>query len=160
MGVQQVNLQLTLDALQGLLSDVLFQTTGSAYKGELAGVYLGLFVAPYPGWSFNLQMSQLVEANFGGYARQLTTWSAQGIDPSGRPEVYSQAVLWQPTSSVAANVVLGMFLADALTVGRLLAVGLFPGSLSLGTPTDQATVVARLAMPLDPANWGLQAVIN
>ncbi len=157
--LQAVGLKLTTYGLQAIMNDLLFNTTGSAYSGVLSKLYLGLFTA-YPGWSLGLLASQLTEANYGGYVRVQATWSAQGIDPTGRVEVFSQAVLWNPTNSSASNTIIGVALYDALTNGGLYGIGLLPNAVTLANPTTMMTLTARVAMPLDNADWGQSSATN
>ena len=158
--IQTVPLKLVTTGLNKALSDLLANIVSGNYTGLLGKTYLGLYTAPFPGFSLNLLASGLTEAAFNGYARVAATWSVKGTDPSGRAEVFSQGVLWNPTSAGTASTILGIALYDALTAGNLYGIGILPTSITLATVTDMATLVARFALPLDNADWGQSVFTN
>lgn len=140
--------------LDHILSDVLRLQTFVGFGGTLAGVYVGLFTA-WPGFSLGLIMSQLTEPTYGGYARQLVTWGDEGIDKNNRPEVMGNLSQFLPTDSTASSNILGAFIADAVNAGNLIAAGLLPTPVTLGTPTDLLGVIPRFAVPgIEAPDWG------
>lgn len=157
---QTVPIKLVNAGLNKVLADLLDNVSGGNHKGLLASMYFGLIVAPYPGFSLGLVRADLTEAVFGGYARVLASWSAAGVDPTGRPEVFSQAVRFNPSDSSASAQVVGVALYDALTNGNLVGVGILPNPVTLGTPTDFAVFVGHVEIPLDNADWGQSAMMN
>lgn len=151
---QAVALRLVRNALAHVLSDVLFPASQTAVAGTFNVAYLGLFTA-WPGFSIDLQVSQLTEPTFGGYARKLMSWGDEGIDKNNRPQVLGLLNQWQPTDSSASNNILGAFLASASSAGQLLAVGLLTTPIVLGTPVDLLGLVPRIAIPgAEVPDWG------
>lgn len=157
--IQTVGLKLVQTGLQKILTDILQANTGTAYNGMLGSLYLGLFTA-YSGFSLGLTGAGVTEPTYTGYARVKATWSAQGIDPTGRAEVFSQATLWVPTATGTSSTIIGMAIWSAVTAGNLYGVGLVPTPFTLSLTTDQASLTARFQMPLDPADWGQSALTD
>jgi hypothetical protein len=152
--IQTAALRLVGRGLSHVLSDVLLPASQTVVAGTFNTAYIGLFTA-WPGFSLGLQMGQLTEPGFGGYARQKVTWGDEGIDKNQRPQVMGGLSQFQPSDSSATATVIGAFVADAATAGNLLAVGLLPQSIVLGTPVDLLALVGRLAIPgLDAPDWG------
>jgi hypothetical protein len=151
---QTCSLQFVGGGLAHILSDVLQYASQTVVPGTLNGVYLGLFTA-WPGFGLGLQMSQLTEPTFGGYARKAIAWGDQGIDKTQRPEVLGNLSQFQPSDSSASNSVIGAFVADASTNGHLIAVGLLQTPVTLGTPVDLLGVIPRFAVPgVTTPDWG------
>jgi hypothetical protein len=151
---QSVPMQFVGGGLAHVLSDVLQPASQTIVAGTLYEVYLGLFTT-WPGFSLTLQRSQLTEPTFGGYARRRITWGDEGTDKTQRPEVLGGLSQFQPTDSSASSTCIGVFLADALTAGDLIAVGLLNPSVVLATPADLLGVLPRFAVPgLAAPDWG------
>jgi hypothetical protein len=151
---QSVPLRFVSGGLAHVLSDVLQYASQTIVPGTLNGVYLGLFTT-WPGFSLTLQMSDLAEPTYGGYARLALTWGDQGTDKTQRPEVLGLLSQFRPTDSSASSTAIGVFVASALTAGELRAVGLLNPSVVLATPQDVLGVLPRFAVPglLNP-DWG------
>lgn len=151
---QTCPMQFVGGGLAHVLSDVLRYASNTAFGGTLNGAYLGLFTA-WPGFGLGLQMSQLTEPGYGGYARQLVAWGDEGIDKQQRPQVLGAVDQFQPTDSSASASVIGAFIASALTNGTLIAVGLLQTPVILGTPQDLLGVIPRFAVPgVANPEWG------
>jgi hypothetical protein len=152
--IQTVPLRLVGQGVAHLLSDVLLPASQTVVAGTLYSVYVGLFSA-WPGFSLNLVLSQLTEVVFGGYARQKVTWGDTGIDGNQRPSVLGSLAQFQPTDSSASSTAIGVLLADSVTAGRLLGVGLLANSKVMGTPVDMLGIIPRFAIPgVTNPDWG------
>lgn len=151
---QSVPLQLVGGGLAHVLSDILQYASQTVVAGTFNGAYLGLFTA-WPGFALTLQMSQITEPTFGGYARKAVNWGDTGIDKNQRPEVVGGLGQFQPSDSSASNTIIGAFLASAISTGVLLAVGLLATPVILATPSDLLAILPRIAIPgLAAPDWG------
>jgi hypothetical protein len=79
----------------------------------------------------------------------ITAWGAVHEMLNGCAVVDGPAMGFSPTSSADACVVIGWYLASAITAGTLLAFGYFPTPIALPDQFSEAGIIVRLT--LDPA---------
>jgi hypothetical protein len=151
---QSVALRFVGAGLAHVLSDVLQYASQTTTPGVLRGAYLGLFTA-WPGFALGLQMPDIIEPTFGGYARLAVTWGDTGIDKTQRPQVFGGLSQFQPTDATVSDTVIGAFLASAVVAGELIAIGQLSQQVILGTVLDVLGILPRFAVPgLVTPDWG------
>jgi hypothetical protein len=126
------------NAVVKLMADALDDTTAGNHAGLWVDTFFGLFI-DWPGYSPALQLSDLTVATFTGYVRKASVFGAQFVSTDGKIATLSDQVSWVPTDGVTPNVVLGAFLATAVTGGLLLGVEQFP------TPREMKDATSMLA---------------
>jgi len=124
-----------------------------------AAVFVGLFTA-IDDQSYNTVIGDVTEPTGDPGTRvAVTTWGVASIMADGRSVRNAPDVTFRPADDTEATVVLGWFLADALTAGNLLQFGFFDEPIPLPDETASVTVVARLTV--DPlGRWDATATID
>lgn len=130
------------------------QAAAGAVAGPLHGAYLGLFISPTPILTPASVMADIAEATYTGYARQALVWGSPYISAAGPEALDATGLIFQPTDAVTPNTALGMFLADAATVGNLIASVRFPPpGVPLPDQFHALQIVGRALLDFN-ANWG------
>ena len=146
-------------AMNKMLDDFLDVTVAGNHTGLLGTAHVGLFQAPTPAFNINRVLADITEATFDGYARKPVVWGNQSVDPAGRQSVHGGGLLFSPTGAVTPNTLTGIFLADALVAGILLALAYFAEGVAFDGIEDDLTIVPVFAVPL-VGNWGKFAAVQ
>jgi hypothetical protein len=152
-----------LTLMNAMLEKILNQSADHAvagpFSGCLDGVYVGLSVAPTTAQNPNGVLANIHEATYTGYARQLLVWHPAYIEPAGSVAIQSASLYWTPTDAVVPNIITGLFLADAITVGNLLGAEQFDVGQNLGGPSNafSSTVLVQLLTTL---GYGFSTITN
>jgi hypothetical protein len=152
--IQEAQLRLTLAGLQRLLASAVLPAAEATTPGAFSAVFLGLF-KEWSGFGLDLQTESLIIPGYTGYARQALVWGPPGLDAQGRPAITAGSLVFSPTDALASSGVKGCAIFDAANAGVVLAAGVFKTPFTLASPLDDATVIAKIAMPgLDRTDWG------
>lgn len=130
-----------------MLLELAEQTGSGASLGPLFGCYVGLETAPTPPPSADTKMSDVTEATYTGYARQLVVWYPPFIQAVGPYALEGHSMNFQPSDGVTPNVITGVFLADALTAGRYLC-GMSLGSVAVPLPDASTSMIVDAVFSL------------
>ncbi len=152
-----------LVAQQALLTKILAQLIEHAvagpYSGALDGVFIGLSKPPTGTLTSNSPFTAITEANYDGYARQPIVWRAPYVEIGGAISLQSAQTYWTPTDTLIQNTINGMFVADALTAGNLLASEIFAVPQPLAGPQNAFSLALIFALGANN-NYGGSVIIN
>lgn len=146
-----------LNLVMAALTD---HTASGSFNGPLESVYMGLYIAPTGGLSKSSTIANITEATYAGYARQAVTWYPPVVDAAGPETLNGQSLNFTPTGSTTPNTITGLFLADALTAGDLLAYMALPGiGVALSGPTQSLVAIPQFQLPFTPI-YGMPTIIQ
>lgn len=121
----------------------------------LQGLYFGLGISPTAAPTPTTQMSDITEATYTGYARQLVSWYPPFIEASGPFLLEGHSLKFTPLDAVTPNVITFAFLADALTGGKYLMGTLLPGGgINLGNELQSAIADPAFSLPFTQVYGG------
>jgi len=126
----------------------LIHPAAGAGAGALNGVWMGLYTSPAGPITQYTTMAGIVEANYDGYSRQQVSWFPPWMSTAG-PEILTAQDLWfSPTDALVANLIAGVFLADAFYGGTLLMAAAFPApGVILSSPATALKEQAQFQLP-------------
>jgi hypothetical protein len=138
-----------------MLMELAEQTGSGASLGPLFNCYVGLSTAPTPPPTSITHMSDITEANYTAYARQLVVWYPPFIQAAGPYALEGHSLNFQPSDGVTPNVITGVFLADALAGGNYLC-GLSLGAVPVPLPDSSRSMIvdAVFSLPFLPVYGG------
>lgn len=145
--------------LNKLLTQSIQHAVAGPFSGCLDGVFIGLSVAPTTGLTPSSVLAAIHEATFTGYARQAVVWHPPYIESGGAEAIVSSSTYWTPTDGVTPNTITGMFLADALTNGNLLASEQFAVPQPLAGPSN-AFSLSLVVQLLASIGYGFSTAVN
>lgn len=137
---------------KALLLSLLNCLTGPAGSGSSLGpfqnVWAGLFLGATPPLTPDTNMSQIVEATYHGYARQLIVWYPPFIEATGPYAIEGHSMIFMPTDAAVPNVIAGVFVASAPVGGTyLMGQLLLPASMPLNDPTQAIVYDPIFSLP-------------
>jgi len=135
------NLQINLYGLKHILTDMSTDVAAANYTGVVGNCTVGLFTA-WPGFSPDLAITDLTEADFTGYVQQAVTWSTPYESSDEDAAMTSGDHVFRPTDAVTPNIVIGAFLLD--DDSNLVAAGTFDDVIPLEDADDQASILLTL----------------
>ena len=130
------------------LAQDLIQAAAGPLPGPLNNVWMGLYQSPTVPINPDSTLVNITEATYDGYSRQKVVWFPPWVSVGG-PEILAAQDLWySPTDALVANVITGVFLADAFYGGNLLMAAVLPvPGRVLGSPSDAMKVQAQFQLP-------------
>lgn len=124
----------------------------------LFGSWFSLFTE-WPGWSPDLQLSDLTLANFDGYEGKAATWSSTYVGADGVPSSVSNMVNWAPTGDTTPNSCIGVAVLSNNDDGTLIGIDVFDTPIAM--IDEDSRINYALEYGLDPGNtYGSGTVIN
>jgi hypothetical protein len=145
--------------LTKLLNAAIDHAVAGPFSGPLDGVYIGLSIAPTTAQAPVSTLSNITEAGFTGYARQLVVWHPAYDEAGGAIAIQSSSTYWTPSDAVLPETITGMFLADAIVAGNLLAAEMFAVPQPLAGPSNAFSLAVLFAQPPN-SNYGGATIIN
>lgn len=138
----------TVTLMQQILAAAREHVTAGNFTGPLYQPYIGLVTGTFNP-SPTTALSDVVEGNYTGYARQqITAWGSPYISQDGNAAVDGGPLQFQPSGTITVtNLISGWFLADALTAGNYLAGEIISPPAPLQQLTDSLTIVAKIEQP-------------
>jgi hypothetical protein len=137
---------------QRILAGITASAVAGPYNGPLTGTYLGCYIGPTPVLSPASLIGSITEAGWTGYARQALTWWPPYTDVTGAYALEAHALHYAPTDAVAPQIATGIFVADALVAGNLLAsFQLTPPGVPMQNALDAFTAVVQFLFPASMA---------
>lgn len=150
----------TIFFLAEVMNALVLKVTGGNYTGPLNGVYLGLYQSPTANLNKSSLMAAITEATYGGYARQPLVWYPPFVDSAGPEAIQAASVNFVPSSSTTPNTITGLFLADALSAGDLLAWYPLPGvGFGMSSPQTAMQVMVPFQLPFTNT-YGQPTILN
>jgi hypothetical protein len=119
--------------------------------GPLDVVYVGLATAPTPPPTNVTKMSDITEATYTGYARQLVVWYPPFIEAAGPYALEAHSMNFNPLDAVTPNTITGVFLADSLTGGNYLC-GMSLGANAVPLPDSTRSMIVDAVFSLPFTN--------
>lgn len=135
-----MNWVVTYAFLSQAMADLTETGASPAGTGVLEACFCGLYLVGSPAPSPTLLMSQVLEANYDGYARQEVVWFPTFVGFGANQALVGHNLFFAPLDDTVANTIGGVFLATALTGGQLLMAALLNPPLAI-TALDAAMVV-------------------
>lgn len=149
----QVTTLFLLRVAQGLIQ------AGGGPRGALNGVWAGLFQQGTPPPTPQMTMAQIVEASYDGYSRQAVVWFPPWISNAGPEQLAAQDVFFVPSDALVANLITGVFIADAFYGGNLLMAALLPvPGVNLGSPSQALKDETIFQLPFNQIYGGPKIV--
>ena len=131
-----------------LMLSELAEIAGSGSSlGPLAGCYVGLVTAPTPAPTNITKMSDVTEATYTGYARQLVVWYPPFIQAIGPYALEGHSLNFQPVDGETPNVITGVILCDSLTGGNYLC-GMTLGAVPVPLPDQTRSLIVDAVFSL------------
>lgn len=134
-------LQINLYGLKHILTDMIQNITAGNYVGVFGNCTLGLFTA-WPGWSADIQKTDLTEADFTGYVQQTVTFSTPYENSDDEAAMTTGDHVFRPTDAVTPNTVIGAFIED--DDNNLVCAGVFDEVIPMNNDQDQASIIATI----------------
>lgn len=140
----------TAAALEAWIADM---TADSTWLGGCSvGLYVNV-ITPSDG----TLLSNLVEANYDGYARKVShTWGTVFKDPNGLYSQQAQQLVFQPTGSSTMNTCQGLFVTGSDST-KLLGVEPFNAPIPLTGPLTNITITLRVGNDA-AGKWGFSVI--
>lgn len=129
----------TLLFLQAVCS-ALINSVVSASAGVLEAAYLGLYVSPTPAPSPQLLMAGVTEPVYDTYARQLIVWYPTYTSSMGPQTLQGESLSFTPTDATDSVSIIGVFMASALTGGKLWLAAALSNPVTLNS-TETSLVI-------------------
>jgi len=128
-----------------LMQQAIIDALADYIAGGLTGAEIHLFQNNLVFDPATTEITDLVEATYGGYAALALTFGVPSVSDDGNVESICTAQVWRPTNSTTPNTIYGYFIDDG--AGVLLAGGTFDtGGLPMNSALDVINTVVRFRL--------------